>query len=523
MFSAVSSAFVIDIYSKLQPDPNDQTAALLRAILLTLNNSAIPNETPTVPTIPQNPPSEIVTATSLLFASLLISLLAAFIAMLGKQWLNRYLRHAGGSMVERCGDRQIKCDGLQKWPFHLIVESLPLMLQAALLLLACGLCRYMASIDTFVAAVLIGLTSLGVLFYVGIVVAGAYSYACPFQTPASAPLRSLWTKVGPRLISAALPIAKALCILGDIAHKLISTTRSSLISVRNRVRSLWEKIQFGIHRVGLLLPSPGLNILPSFHRPPPPTIQERSPSPTQEVARWLSPKDMAIIRTTSVNDARCVSWILRSITDPEALDAAIRLAGTIRWFEDGAGTDPPYDIIVSTFHACFDSSGKVYPGSRDRAYYSGQAIIWIYALAMCKSEETARMFPLLDASYEAPVSDHDLLHILLIKRNRDTTFEALLTTHKSNTHSHLQWVSNILLHLSWATHATLDVATVEQFLGISQNASLPLEAALNRLLMCCNLLHFPVEEEALKVKDKSCGVSCPYLLSDSYHHPLVIV
>ena len=113
MFSAVSSAFVIDIYSKLQPDPSDQTAALLRVILLTLNHSAIPNETPTVPTIPQNPPSEIVTATSLLFASLLLSLLAAFIAMLGKQWLNRHLRHAGGSMVERCGDRQIKCDGLQ--------------------------------------------------------------------------------------------------------------------------------------------------------------------------------------------------------------------------------------------------------------------------------------------------------------------------------------------------------------------------------------------------------------------------
>ncbi|KAF9779229.1 hypothetical protein BJ322DRAFT_1013612, partial [Thelephora terrestris] len=185
LFSAVSSAFVIDIYSKLQPDPNDQTVALLRAILLTLNSSAIPNEVPTVPTAPENPPGEIVTATALLFASLLISLLAAFIAMLGKQWLNRYLRHAGGSTIERCGDRQLKCDGLRKWPFHIFIESLPVMLQAALLLLACGLCRYMASINIPIAAVLIGLTSLGVLFYVGIIVTGAYSYACPFQTPAS--------------------------------------------------------------------------------------------------------------------------------------------------------------------------------------------------------------------------------------------------------------------------------------------------------------------------------------------------
>ena len=64
-----------------------------------------------------------------------MSLLAAFVAMLGKQWLNRYLRRAGGSMIERCGDRQRKCDGLQIWLFRLFVESLPVMLQIALLLL----------------------------------------------------------------------------------------------------------------------------------------------------------------------------------------------------------------------------------------------------------------------------------------------------------------------------------------------------------------------------------------------------
>lgn len=100
-----------------------------------------------------------------MYASLLISLLAAFVAILGKQWLNRYLRHAGGSVIERCGDRQRKCDGLQEWSFHLFVESLPVMLQIALLLLACGLCRYMASVNTPVAGVLITLTALGVLFY----------------------------------------------------------------------------------------------------------------------------------------------------------------------------------------------------------------------------------------------------------------------------------------------------------------------------------------------------------------------
>jgi hypothetical protein len=40
--SAVGSAFVIDVHSSLQSDPNEKPAVLLHAILLTLNQSAIP-------------------------------------------------------------------------------------------------------------------------------------------------------------------------------------------------------------------------------------------------------------------------------------------------------------------------------------------------------------------------------------------------------------------------------------------------------------------------------------------------
>jgi hypothetical protein len=123
-------------------------------------------------------------------------------------------------------------------------------------------------------------------------------------------------------------------------------------------------------------------------------------------------KDLASIRRTNTDDVRCVSWILRSITDPEALDAAIRLAGEIRWFDDGVNVNPPYDLIVSTFEACFDSTGTLYPGSRDRAYYSGRAMMWIHTLAMCKSEEFASTFPLPNTEYTTPAPDPDLEHLL---------------------------------------------------------------------------------------------------------------
>lgn len=98
LFSAVSSAFVIAVQPGLQPDPGERSEAYLRAILLSLNPSISPVEYPAAPAW-SGPPQEIITTLDFLYASLLMSLLAAFVAMLGKQWLNRYLRHAGGSMI----------------------------------------------------------------------------------------------------------------------------------------------------------------------------------------------------------------------------------------------------------------------------------------------------------------------------------------------------------------------------------------------------------------------------------------
>ena len=52
-------------------------------------------------------------------------------------------------------------------------------------------------------------------------------------------------------------------------------------------------------------------------------VQARRPEP------WLEPIDLDI-RRADTNDVRCVSWILRNITYPEAPDAAIRPTGLVR-------------------------------------------------------------------------------------------------------------------------------------------------------------------------------------------------
>ena len=370
-------------------------------------------------------------------------------------------------MIERCGDRQRKCDGLKKWPLHFFIESLPLMLQAALLFLASGLCRYMWSINAPVAYTIICFTGLGVLFFVAIVIAGTSSYACPFQTPLSTALRGPWKRV-----------------------------RRGVKQALSRIRLSWNQ------RVRPLLRRPSLSTTTSLSG-----IVIQAPKP------WLKPEDLDIIRMTNINDARCVSWIIRNITDPEALDAAVRLAGTIRWF-DGPEVDVPYDSIVSAFEACFDPSGKLYPGSRDRAYYSGRAMMWIRGLAACKFEGFADRFRLSNANRQGTGLDSDLGHLLRVNQSspwfENQKIARLLEVGPEHTPSHAQWVSDAALYYCWAfrSNPEYELILIWSRSAHKTNAIIPLNETLNRLLVWCILLGSPPGEEALMVQNKSYDTSC---------------
>jgi len=184
LFSAVSSAFIIDVQSKLEPDPNDTTTAYLRILIHTMNNSLFPDADPNSAAW-TGPPPGIVAVQSLLYASLTTSLFAAFLAMLGKQWINRYLRNRGGSAADKSRNRQRKLDGFEKWHFHLAIEGIPVMLQFALLLLGCALSKYLWTISRTVAGVIAAVTLFGVTSYVFLTLTAALYYNCPYQTPTS--------------------------------------------------------------------------------------------------------------------------------------------------------------------------------------------------------------------------------------------------------------------------------------------------------------------------------------------------
>ncbi|KAF9789804.1 hypothetical protein BJ322DRAFT_1001094, partial [Thelephora terrestris] len=185
LFSAVTSAFIVDFNHQLQPDPNEETVALLRILIHKLDNTTVGGSTPTVP-VWTGPSTTIIQVQSILFSSLAASLFSALLAMLGKQWLNRYIYvDVRGSAIERSQHRQVKLNGIVRWYFDYVMGSLPVMLQFSLLLLGCALSQYLWTMNTIVTAVVLGATAFGVLAYALIVVMGTFNESCPYQTPAS--------------------------------------------------------------------------------------------------------------------------------------------------------------------------------------------------------------------------------------------------------------------------------------------------------------------------------------------------
>ena len=186
------SAFIIHIQPELRPDPNQETAALLRVLIQKVDNAAFGGA---VPPLPQwsGPPRAIVQVQALLYAGLTTSIFAVWLAILGKQWLNRYKSVAAqGSTVEGSQNRQRRLDSIFAWYLPHVMESLPILLQCALLFFGCGLSRYLWEIDTTVASVVLGIVSYSIAVYLLILVAGTASVDCPYQVPAAFALRCIF-------------------------------------------------------------------------------------------------------------------------------------------------------------------------------------------------------------------------------------------------------------------------------------------------------------------------------------------
>ena len=99
----------------------------LLGMLLNATTGSLPADSTTSAPRWSGPDPVIVQVQCILYAALSAALLASFLATLGKQWLNRYMRsETHGSTADRSRVRERKLNGIGAWKFHLVMESLPL-------------------------------------------------------------------------------------------------------------------------------------------------------------------------------------------------------------------------------------------------------------------------------------------------------------------------------------------------------------------------------------------------------------
>ena len=259
--------------------------------------------------------------------------------MLGKQWLNRYASaDVRGTAIERSQNRQRKLNGIVSWYFEYVMESLPLMLQAALLLLGCALCRYLWEIDTTVASIVLTVTSFGVAFYLFIVAAATVSKSCPYQTPGSRLLHSTSSAIIPATLTAASAFGRA------VRHS--KTAR--VVRKKKWLHEPWwskDNVKTWLNRVRRKLPgalaSDALHLWRAM-------IQPLVAFARRAYTRFLStPSTPAhrLDRRTTILDIRCISWMIQT-----SLDKAVHLSA----LESLATMVPLADFDPTLVADCFD-------------------------------------------------------------------------------------------------------------------------------------------------------------------------
>ncbi|KIO20332.1 hypothetical protein M407DRAFT_220773, partial [Tulasnella calospora MUT 4182] len=150
LFSAINTAFISLTMPGLSSDPLTENNALLRLLVMRVdNNNTI---VPTDPPPPFIPSSNSVIVNCLLYASLSCSLLAAVGAMMAKEWLQDFDRSGQTGPLEEQGRfRQRKFNGLRQWHLESIIRSLPNVLLLSVILFFAGICLFLFPVDRAVA------------------------------------------------------------------------------------------------------------------------------------------------------------------------------------------------------------------------------------------------------------------------------------------------------------------------------------------------------------------------------------
>jgi hypothetical protein len=195
LFAAVVTAFLVFTMTKLQADSSDISKDILLHMSLQLSNSSIPAFVEPEFSVA----SHWAVVNALLFASLALVLVDAYLAVLTRGWLRDFDRGWKSSNVpeERARKREMRLQGLQRWKLHWVVALLPLLIQASLVLYFISLVLMLIHLYRPIAYPTLAILAVGFCSYLSTIAISTLDTNAPFTSLDSKVLQALtqWSRL----------------------------------------------------------------------------------------------------------------------------------------------------------------------------------------------------------------------------------------------------------------------------------------------------------------------------------------
>ncbi|KAJ7747251.1 hypothetical protein B0H16DRAFT_1555262 [Mycena metata] len=231
LFSAVLTTFIIQSYQLMLPEAADTTNALLVELIgLQFNDTTRPS----ISQSPQSSLQQIHWVNGLWFSALACSLSTALVSMLSKQWLQAYLPNVSGSPRHRARQRQARFMQLEAWHVPGIINALPLLLHAALLLFFAGLVLLLWSVDLAITLATWIIVALAYIFYFASIALPLFYPECPYKHPITDQLR-IWLSPDPATPSPPIFAYSSRKTTPEQPPKIIYDARESIATYEDAV------------------------------------------------------------------------------------------------------------------------------------------------------------------------------------------------------------------------------------------------------------------------------------------------
>ncbi|KAJ7714148.1 hypothetical protein B0H16DRAFT_1205908, partial [Mycena metata] len=191
LFSACLTAFIIESYRLLSPDQGQLTVMLLAQISHQMAASSGQNgsafELPTLRPMQASAGGTALACNIMWFTSLFLSLSCAFMATLVEQWARDFIQatEMRPSPIVRARIFSYLYYGVKRFSMHSVVELIPLLLHASLLLFFAGLVAFLHPVNAIITQLAVAFSSIILAIYVTLTILPMLYSDCPYRTPLS--------------------------------------------------------------------------------------------------------------------------------------------------------------------------------------------------------------------------------------------------------------------------------------------------------------------------------------------------